>query len=278
MFYDIIFIQKVVTPTFVIKLFVRTFKKKIVFDFDDAIFIPGFPYSKTKLDRQIQLSDLIIIENLYNQEYVNKQGNNDTLIITGPIDCNRYHPAEKDSTKQEIVIGWIGSPAAQQFLDMLENVFTRLSSSYKNIIFRLIGGNKRDFYAAPCFGVRKWSLRTEVLDLQDFDIGIMSLPDNEETKGKGGYKLLQYMATGIPCVASPVGVNSELIIDGVNGFLAISEEEWHEKLLRLIKDKDLRKKMGQAGRRSVVENYSLEVAYPKLRAALMRLCPCKETG
>lgn len=119
--------------------------------------------------------------------------------------------------------------------------------------------------------LKKWRLDNEVATLQSFDIGIMVLPDNEWTRGKGGYKLLQYMAVGIPCVASPVGINKELIRDGENGFLATTEEEWYENLSLLIDNPELRKKMGMRGRDFVVRNYSFEVAAPKLISALKGL-------
>ena len=111
-------------------------------------------------------------------------------------------------------------------------------------------------------------METEVADLQSFDIGIMPLPDNEWTRGKGGYKLLQYMAVGVPCVASPVGINKELIRDGENGFLATTEEEWYEKLSLLIDNPELRREMGRRGRAYVVRNHSFEAAAPKLISAL----------
>ena len=102
-----------------------------------------------------------------------------------------------------------------------------------------------------------WSLETEVDLLANFDIGLMPLPDDPWTRGKGGYKLLQYGAVGLPVVASPVGVNREIVVDGVTGFLAESDTEWVDALARLIDDPDLRQTMGQAGRDRMVEHYSL---------------------
>jgi len=112
--------------------------------------------------------------------------------------------------------------------------------------------------------IKEWGLDAEVGDLQDFDIGIMPLPNDEWSRGEGGYKLLQYMAVGIPCVASPVGINSALIKEGVNGYLANSEDQWYQKLEVLIKNRTLRESMGASGRNIVEERYSLEVSAPKL--------------
>ncbi|MCD6311273.1 MAG: glycosyltransferase, partial [Elusimicrobia bacterium] len=102
--------------------------------------------------------------------------------------------------------------------------------------------------------------------LQSLDIGLMPLPDNNWTKGKCGLKALQYMAVGVPVVVSPVGVNREIIRDGENGFLADSEGEWLEKLSLLIENKELREKLGEMGRKTVEEKYSIKVNLPKLLA------------
>jgi glycosyltransferase involved in cell wall biosynthesis len=105
--------------------------------------------------------------------------------------------------------------------------------------------------------VIKWNLNTEIDDLSEIDIGIMPLPDDEWSKGKCGFKGLQYMAMEIPTVMSAVGVNKEIIEDGSNGFLASTENEWIEKLSLLIESKELRNKFGVNGRKTVVEKYSV---------------------
>jgi glycosyltransferase involved in cell wall biosynthesis len=268
-FYDIIFIQKVLIPNFILKFLAKIFKKQIVFDFDDAIYDHLKFYKKRRFHQQLPLYNLLVIENTFTKEYVSKFTNSNIFIITGPIDCKRYY-THCSVKKGEVIVGWIGSPATQKYLTMLDGVFERLSRSYKNLTFEFIGAQKMDFNAER-LRQKQWSLDAEVGDLQNFDIGIMPLPDNEWTRGKGGYKLLQYMAVGIPCVASPVGINKELIRDGENGFLATTEKEWYEKISLLIENPELRRDMGIKGRSYVVENYSFEVAAPKLISALKRL-------
>ncbi|OGG46922.1 MAG: hypothetical protein A3F84_20900 [Candidatus Handelsmanbacteria bacterium RIFCSPLOWO2_12_FULL_64_10] len=110
-------------------------------------------------------------------------------------------------------------------------------------------------------------------DLQAFDIGLMPLPDDEWTRGKGGYKLLQYMAVAVPAVASPVGINRILVSDGVDGFHATGEEEWVDRLCRLIRDADLRRQMGAAGRRKMEREYALSVSAGRLIEILKATCP-----
>ncbi len=268
-FYDIIFMQKVLIPSFALKLFARIFKKKIVFDFVDAIYARPKSYNKKKFDQQLPLYDLLVMENVFTKQYARRLTDNDILMIAGPIDCKRYYP-KNWIERDEVIVGWIGSVGTQKYLDMLEDVFKRLSIVHKNLIFELVGAQKINFNGVH-FRQKRWNLNTEVADLQNFDIGIMPLPDDEWTRGKGGYKLLQYMAVGIPCVASPIGINKEMIKNGENGFLAANEDKWYEKISLLIENPELRKKMGMRGRDFVVKNYSFEVAAPKLISALKRL-------
>ncbi len=113
-----------------------------------------------------------------------------------------------------------------------------------------------------------WCRDSEARDLHSFDIGVMPLPNDAWSRGKCGMKLLQYMATGVAAVASPVGVNTEIVQDGVNGFLAATADEWIEKLSALIQDGALRRRIGAAGRRTVEERYSARVWVPRVRSIL----------
>lgn len=108
-----------------------------------------------------------------------------------------------------------------------------------------------------------WNKATEIEDLAALDIGLMPLPDEEWTQGKCGFKLIQYGAMGIPAVASPVGVNTDILRDGTNGYLATDPDEWLENLSRLLGSEELRKDLGAAGRRVIVERYSVESAREK---------------
>jgi glycosyltransferase involved in cell wall biosynthesis len=278
-FYDVVFLQKVplnVKGFNILKLL----KKKMVFDFDDAIYttIPGFTDSdfgiKSELANRMKniLSTdklLVVLENKITKQFA-EQYNKNILVITGPIDTERYFPAKKGMDNDRVVIGWIGSSSTTPYLSILFPVFRRLCRTHPDAYIKLIGAAPINI---PDVRVKQvdWDLETEVEELQEFDIGIMPLPDDEWTRGKGGYKLLQYMAVGIPCVASPVGINKDLIKDGENGFLSATEEEWYEKLSLLIDNPEIRKKMGLRERDFVVKNYSFEVAAPKLISVLKSL-------
>ncbi|VVB90290.1 Glycosyl transferases group 1 [uncultured archaeon] len=273
-FYDIIFIQKVLLPNIVVKIIKSLYHRKIVFDFDDAIYADAQCYNKNRFDSQIPLYDLIILENEYTKRYVNERGNKNVLKITGPIDVKNYCSKE-DAHKEEVVVGWIGSPSTQGYLCPCKEIFKKLSNKYPNLIFEFIGASNINLDGVR-FKVKRWNMNTEISDIQNFDIGIMPLPDNEWTRGKGGYKLLQYGAVGIPSVASPIGVNNEIVFNSENGFLADSEDEWYLKISQLIEDKSLRIKMGRANAQRMKERYSYEVAYHALRESLLKLRMAKD--
>lgn len=116
-----------------------------------------------------------------------------------------------------------------------------------------------------------WAEETEGRLIQSMDIGIMPLDDTPWSRGKCGYKLIQYMACGLPVVASPVGVNSEIVEDGVTGFLASSDAEWRDAISRLLADADLRRRMGEAGRKRMEELYSLQVWGPRVAEMLRQV-------
>jgi glycosyltransferase involved in cell wall biosynthesis len=265
-FYDILFIQKVILPVWAIRLNKRLYLK-IVFDFDDAIFtgkqnrISERAKIRSNFFETLRCTELAIVENAYNAEIVKPYCA--SLIITGPIDTDRYAPLLTKQHSPVLVIGWIGSPSTTKYLFLLQNVFSRICEKYENVIIKTIGAGYID---AKDFRLEQatWSLETEVEELQKFDIGIMPLTDDDWTRGKGGYKLLQYMALGIPSVASPVGVNNELIIDGVNGYLANTEDEWFVALSTLIDNEVLRKNMGRQARDIAENKYSFYASTQRL--------------
>lgn len=280
--YDVIFIQRVLIPRILLR-FLKKINDNIVFDFDDAIYAIESPQAnlinrlranrnRDHLPAIFTISKAVIVENEYNKRFA-EQFAHDVYIITGPIDTQRYAPKNSNLPKKsndDIIIGWIGSSSTSAYLNLLKNVLRALSEKYK-ITLKLIGASDFDIPGVKIVK-RKWDLSTEVSELQSFDIGIMSLPDDEWTRGKGGYKLLQYLSTGIPVVSSPVGINTEIVQEGINGYFAGSEEEWIEKLSILIENQDLREKLGRNGRINMQERYSFQVSAPKFIGILERVC------
>lgn len=277
-YYDVIFIQRVMMPK-IIGRALKRINSNIVFDFDDAIFaiesdernlINRLRVSRNRqcLPFMLSISKIAILENEYNRRFA-QQYIKDIRIITGPIDTERYQPKNKNVSggrSENITIGWIGSASTTMYLDSLKSVFKALFKKYKCTL-KLIGAANFDIPDINIVHI-KWDLNTEVRQLCSFDIGIMPLPDDEWTRGKGGYKLLQYLAMGIPAVSTPVGINNEIIQDGVNGFLVNSEKEWIEKLSVLIENDDIRERFGSSGRRLVEERYSVKASAPRLLEVL----------
>ena len=281
--YDIIFIHLEAYPIGppVLEFLWTKFGKPIIYDLDDAIYLAS-KESKYKIVKLFKFSDKIkIIINLAKEiivcnDYLKKYASNfkteDRIhIIPTSLDTEIFVPIQnKDMNKNELVIGWIGTHSTLQYLCMLKNVFIHLSSKH-NFILKVVCNDP----ALEIDGVKiinkEWSLSSDVDDFQSLDIGVYPLPDNEWIKGKTGFKTIQYMAVGLPCVVSNLGRNKEIIRDGVNGFLANSEAEWIEKLSLLFENSELRKKMGLMGRETVENSYSLKVNAPLFLELIKRV-------
>ncbi len=266
--YDIIFVQREAFMTGSIyfeKKFARS-HAKLVFDFDDAIWNHdvseanrkfGWLKDPGKTSRIISLSDLIIAGNRYLADYASRF-NDKVVIIPTTIDTEEYRVLQNHTPKEKIVIGWSGSITTIRHFEMAIPFLRKLKNKFGDKLeFRVIGdGNYRN-EELGISGI-PWKKEDELKELSAFDIGIMPIPDDDWSKGKCGLKGLQYMALEIATVMSPVGVNSTIINDGENGFLAAGVDEWVEKLSQLITDYDLRKKFGKAARKTVEDYYSVK--------------------
>lgn len=266
--YDIVFVQR---ESFMLgtSFFEERIKKagvKLIFDFDDAIWLPNVsPANKafhwlkspTKVARILALADKVIAGNAYLEAYARKYNPN-TIIIPTTIDTKYHIPPAPKPSENLVVIGWTGSASTNAYLKAFIPILTQLKEKYPSqIAFHMISDVPLDS-SIPFIRFIPWKEETEIKVLSELDIGIMPLPDDPWARGKCGLKGLQYMALEIPAVVSPVGVNTEIIQDGENGFLAATEEEWIKKLSLLIESPQLREKLGKAGRKTVVEKYSVE--------------------
>jgi glycosyltransferase involved in cell wall biosynthesis len=242
----------------------------VVFDFDDAIFVsyrsPSNGYlsylkfaNKTKTI--CRLSSHVMVGNPYLAEYAEQVNKNVTVIPT-TIDTEKYQLLESGEGSGTPVIGWTGSFSTAQHLDTLRETLQKLATT-ESFRLRVIGATDYGIEGVQVDTIR-WTSEREVQDLEGVDIGIMPLPDDNWTKGKCGLKALQFMALGIPTVLSPIGVNREIIQDNENGFHAANENEWIEKLTRLLRSRELRKRLGRAGRKTVEEKYSAVVQAPRV--------------
>jgi len=270
--FDVVFINDPIIPFGMEKL-LKLANKNIIFQFSDAVFL-GKKNTDNFLEsmrvqalsnywkRIAKIAKCCLADNSYTKSAVLKFCPN-VEEMPGPIDTDKYFFKEDKKEEKNVVVGWIGTPFNVKYLYAVKSAFVELFIKY-DLVLRLVGPKKDFKMEGVNFEVKDWKLDAEVSWLSTFDIGIMPLIADEWTKGKAGYKLLQYMSMGIPSVASPVGFNKELIKDGVNGFLANTNEEWVKKLSMLIESEELRKKIGRNARNTVEERYSLKKATERL--------------
>jgi glycosyltransferase involved in cell wall biosynthesis len=242
-----------------------------VVDYDDALFHQYDQHKNgwvrrllgQKIAHVMRGAHLVTTGNAYLADYARRAGAKRVEIIPTVIDLERYPRAIATQPPNSIfTIGWIGSPATAKYLQAIAPALAEVCADGMGRV-RLIGSGPVDLPSVPV-EVLQWDETTEVNTMQQFDVGIMPLPDEPWERGKCGFKLIQYMACGVPVVASPVGVNCEIVEPGVNGFLARTTEEWAQVLRTLQDHGGLRQRMGQAGRLKVEEGYSLQVTGPRV--------------
>ncbi len=247
-------------------------RRPLVYDFDDAIYLnntseanrfaSGLKYPQ-KVPRIIRRSTHVLAGNEYLAQYA-RAHNPAVTVLPTCVDTTVFVPRTAPRRPEDpLVIGWIGTPTTAMYLKALAPSLTRLAA-FHDFVLRVSGSG------APFAieGVRTinetWSLEREIDLFNTCDIGVYPLTDDEWARGKCGFKAIQFMACSVPVVAAAVGVNREIIQDGVNGFLASTEQEWNDKIARLLGDADLRRRIGDAGRRTIEERYSLAVHAPRL--------------
>jgi glycosyltransferase involved in cell wall biosynthesis len=272
--YNLVWIEKEILPWLPAQLELALLGNSVpyVLDYDDAVFhyydLHRNPIVKSVLGRKHQTlmrgAAFIIAGNKYIADYAQRAGAECLEVIPTVIDLDRY-PAKKQYSiidqSEPPRVGWVGQRSTVSNLLMLKNIFDRFLEE-KIAQFAAIGVDAQ-LFGLPMKSI-PWSEHTEVADIASFDIGIMPLVDEAFERGKCGYKLIQYMASGLPVVASPVGANCQIVEHGVNGFLAETPEEWEQALGTLLTDADLRQRMGMAGRLKVEQKYCAQVTAPKL--------------
>ncbi len=273
--YDILFIQRKRFHVLWLK-YIRKNARRIVYDFDDSVMYRNSkaanPESNTRVKmfkNMVNASDYVIAGNEYLQKNTTPFTHNVT-IIPSPIDMSLY-PLKKYSEKNDnITLGWIGATGSIHYLEKMKPVFEALGKKYEDLRLKIICNV---FFDCDNITVEKklWSEQEEVADIQSLDIGLMPLMDDPWSHGKCGLKILQCLATGVPVVCSPAGVNKEIVKNGVHGFWANTREEWIEKLEILINDPDRRERMGMEGRKRVIEHYSLEANAPRMLKIFQQL-------
>jgi len=264
---DIIFTQRKRLPRSIL-LLLKRLKKRMVYDFDDAVMFKNSlskkPYSLRRtmsFKRMLRYTDLVIAGNAFLKDEAEKYHKNVKVLPT-PVDAERYR--EKEFRESDTVnIGWIGDHGSIHYMERYKDVWDAIGQKYNNVVLTIICDT---FIEAKGIRIKKipWSYEREIDDLMALDIGVMPLFDDLWSRGKCGFKIIQYLGVGVPAVCTPVGINRDVVEDGVNGLWAVTKDEWIERLSMLIENSSLRVKMGKEGRKKIMDQYTVQVCAPKL--------------
>ncbi|ABE74412.1 glycosyltransferase family 4 protein [Psychrobacter cryohalolentis] len=276
--YDLVIIEKEVFP-FIPAIVERLFHflgVRYIVDYDDAIFHNYDCHSYRwvrillgkKIDSVMRYASIVTVGNKYIAERAKLAGAKNVELIPTVVDTKRYR-IHRDIDINTPIVGWIGTPQTSQYLQPLLPIFAAIKNNV-NVRFVAVGGRPEDF-EGTAIETWSWSEESEVSSIQQFSIGIMPLKDSPWERGKCGYKLIQYMACGVAVVASPVGVNCDIVDSDKTGKLASSLEEWDQALRDLLEvNSKFISKMGDAGRLKVDKWYSLEVQAPRFLAQIIK--------
>jgi glycosyltransferase involved in cell wall biosynthesis len=251
---------------------ILSLRRPLVFDFDDAIYLadtsPANAWSRrlksvSKVETICRVARHVTVGNEFLAGYA-KDRAREVTVIPSTIDTDVYQ-IQPRARNRVPVIGWTGSATTVPYLTAVAPALKRLREK-REFELHVVGANiEIDGLAVRCL---PWRAQTEPDDLRALDVGLMPLSGDEWSRGKCGMKALQYMALGIPPVVSPVGVNTTIVRDGVNGFFASAEEEWIDRIALLLEDEPLRRRLGREARRTVEESYSARTHAPRLARIL----------
>jgi glycosyltransferase involved in cell wall biosynthesis len=270
--YDFVFIHREAAPLgppIFEWMLAKIFRRKIIYDFDDAIWLTDRVHEswflrtakwRHKVSYICKWSYKVSCGNGYLCNYARKF-NKSVIYNPTTIDTENLHnpTLHKGSNRDDnkVRIGWTGSHSTLKYLHEIESVLIKILHDYPQVEFVVIADKPPSVQAVPSVKFIPWNTETEIQDLLEFDIGIMPLPDDKWAQGKCGFKALQYMALQLPAVASPVGVNSKIIEHGVNGFLCNTPDEWESTLRKLVENSTIRKQVGLNGRKTILKYYSV---------------------
>lgn len=263
---DYVFIHREVTP-FGPPVFewiiAKIFKVKIIYDFDDAIWMPQltqasgavtFLRNASKVNAIIRWSFKVSCGNAYLANHALKY-NAGVFVNPTTVDTELRHNRMKDQQTETLIVGWTGSHSTLMYL---EPIVPLLEKVYQVVPFEFYVICDRPLRAMPSFATFiPWNAETEIEDLLNLNVGVMPLVQDQWTEGKCGFKAIQYMALGIPAIVSPVGVNKNIVDHGVNGYICENDQEWEEALLKLLRQEKLRIEMGREARLKIIQHYSV---------------------
>ncbi|MHC4124488.1 MAG: glycosyltransferase family 4 protein, partial [Planctomycetota bacterium] len=236
-------------------IWLRRYNRAVIYDFDDAVMYsaknPDRPsYKRYKsFEETIKLAKMVIAGNTYLAEHAKKFNSNVNILPTG-LNINAYKLEKNQEKDDKIHLVWIGCHSTLKYLAEIKPALEKIGSRFNNVVLKIICDKFLDLQNMK---VEKcpWIQEKQAIDLATNGIGISPLSNNRYTKGKCGFKILQYASVGLPVVASPVGVNLEYICDNTSGYFAKNNDEWVERITQLIKNPQLRTRMGLAGQQLV---------------------------
>lgn len=266
--HDIVYIQKplIIYPTTIFERIV-TSRKPSIFDLDDAVFHYMGNLLRFKINRIISMCNHIVAGNSYIAEKIGVPEK--TTIIPTVVDTDHY--SERAEPDGQFTIGWTGVASNLRELRPLASVLKRVLAETGGRLLIVAERNSESFLSNLPVEFIKWSPESEVTALSMMHVGLMPLSDTPFNRGKCGFKIIQYQARGIPVVATPLGANRDIVIDGLNGFLANSENEWIDALINLYRNPILRQQMGKAGRERIEKEYSVKAKAPILAKLIIKV-------
>ncbi len=284
--FDVIVIQRELIPHLFpwIEEAMARVNPRIVLDLDDPVHLepptrpPAWPFrpfwDRNKLQRLVRVASRVIVANRFLRDEVAARGGFPTVIPTS-VDTERWVPGDADRGRR-LVVGWIGSPWTTPYLEILAPSLRALAHEVPCVLRAVgadpsLGATMERLAPGLPVEVLPWREAEEVAWVQSFDVGVMPLADDPWSRGKSATKLLQYMACGVPAVASPVGANRDVVKHDLNGLLAEDADAWTRALTRLAEDRALAERLGREGRATVVSEYSVLVSAPKMARVIQEV-------
>ena len=274
--FDVVLLQKRLLPLHAIRI-LRRYAKRLIYDFDDAVLFrsPGKGGAESATRRRrfraiVGAADVVFAGSPYLKEIAAPFAKR-VVVQPTVIDPTKYNQAARvPKNSGKITIGWIGSRTTMRYLLSLRDALEHLAGRLPNLQLKIVSDAFMDLEKMPVIK-KPWSEEDEAADVAGFDIGIAPSFDDPWSRGKCGFKILQYMACRLPVVCTPVGVQSDMVADGENGFWATTPEEWVDRLARLAESPEERIRMGHASRKRLGERYSLAHWAPRLTVLLAEI-------
>jgi glycosyltransferase involved in cell wall biosynthesis len=263
-------------PFFLERLFFPR-RARIVVDYDDAVFLKydvGSGMKRVllanKIAKVMRRADAVFSGNEYISEYATRAGARRIEWVPSVVDEGKYRVEDGVAASGSVVIGWMGSYRNSRHIASIGGALQRLGETEK-FVLRIVGGSRITLPAGIEVEYRPWSEEDEVAEIRQFSIGIMPLVDEGWEKGKCGLKLIQYLAAGVPVVASPVGINNRIVVPGVNGDLAATEDDWLAAFRRILKERASGEFSPKACIATVEDTFTVAAQSPKMIAVIRAL-------